>query len=167
MTPFTPEQQRLARLLQLVEREDVPLQAVRGRLLGADCAVDASRVRELLKDDSGIDRLESFGAKFARMQDTVIDKLIPALLRVAGEPVMAAIDNLDRLERLGLVSSAEAWLEMRRLRIRLAHEYIDQPSDLAAALERACRFTEHMHADFVLIQRYALTHLGVTPAPPE
>ena len=56
---------------------------------------------------------------------------------------------------------------MRRLRNRLVHEYIDRPSDLAAALERACRFTEHMHTDQVLIQRYALTHLGVAPAPPE
>lgn len=167
MTALAPEQQRLARLLQLVEREDVHLQAVRGRLLGADCAVDANRVRVLLSEDSGIDRLESFGARFARMQDTVIDKLIPALLHVAGEPVMAAIDNLDRMERLGLVSSAEAWLEMRRLRNRLVHENIDQPSDLAAALERACRFTEDMHTDHVLIQRYALTHLGVAPAPPE
>lgn len=40
--PIAPERERLARLLRLVEREDAHLQAVRGRLLGADCAVDAS-----------------------------------------------------------------------------------------------------------------------------
>jgi len=55
----------------------------------------------LLADAPGIDRLGSFGAKFARMQDTVVDKLIPALLRAAGESVFAAIDNLGRMERLG------------------------------------------------------------------
>jgi hypothetical protein len=118
----TPDRERLARLLDLVAREDGHLLAVRCRLLGDDCELDAKRAAALLADDLGIDRLESFGAKFSRMQDTVIDKLIPALLRVAGEPVLAAIDNLDRMERLGLVTAAEPWLEMRRLRHRLVHE---------------------------------------------
>lgn len=95
----------------------------------------------------------------------MIDKLIPALLRSAGEPVLAAIDNLGRMERLGLVSSADSWFEMRRLRNRLVHEYIDQPADLAVALERACRFTDQMHADHALIRHYALTRLGVEPGP--
>lgn len=161
MTALAPERERLARLLRLVEREDVHLRAVRHRLLGADCSLDAGRVSALLSDDTGIDRLESFGAKFARMQDTVIDKLIPALLLAAGEPVMTAIDNLGRMERLGLVASADPWFEMRRLRNRLVHEYIDQPGDLAVALERACRFTDHMHADYVLIRSYATAHLGI------
>lgn len=165
MTALAPERERLTRLLRLVEREDVHLRAVRHRLLGDDCSLDAGRVSALLSDDAGIDRLESFGAKFARMQDTVIDKLIPALLLAAGEPVMAAIDNLGRMERLGLVSAAEPWFAMRRLRNRLVHEYIDQPGDLAVALERACRFTDHMHADYVLMRRYAATHLGIESGP--
>lgn len=161
MTALALERERLARLLRLVEREDVHLRAVRHRLLGADCSLDAGRASALLSDDTGIDRLESFGAKFARMQDTVIDKLIPALLLATGEPVMTAIDNLGRMERLGLVASAEPWFEMRRLRNRLVHEYIDQPGDLAVALERACRFTDNMHADYVLIRSYATAHLGI------
>lgn len=79
MTALAPERERLTRLLRLVEREDVHLRAVRRRLLGDDCSLDAGRVSGLLSDDAGIDRLESFGAKFARMQDTVIDKLIPRI----------------------------------------------------------------------------------------
>lgn len=165
MTASTPERERLTRLLRLVEREDVHLRAVRDRLLGDDCSLDAGWGSGLLSDDTGIDRLESFGAKFARMQDTMIDKLIPALLLAAGEPVMAAIDNLSRMERLGLVAATEPWLEMRRLRNRLVYEYIDHPGDLAVALERACEFTDHMHADYVLIRRYAATDLGIECSP--
>jgi len=159
----TPERERLARLLDLVAREDGHLLAVRYRLLGDDCELDANRAAALLGDDLGIDRLESFGAKFSRMQDTVIDKLIPALLRVAGEPVLAAIDNLDRMERLGLVAAAEPWLEMRRLRNRLVHEYIERPDDLAVALQRACRFADDMHADYLRMREYARAHLRVEP----
>lgn len=149
------ERQRLARLLDLVRREDEHLLGVRHRLLGDDCGLDSERVAEILGNDLGIDRLESFGAKFGRMQDTVIDKLVPAFLRAAGEPVVTAIDNLNRMERLELVQSVDEWLEMRRLRNRLVHEYIDSPSDLANALQRACEFTDRMHRDFEAIAAYA------------
>lgn len=152
------EVQRLSRLLELVQREDEHLLAVRQRLLGDDCRTDKARVEHLLNDPLGIDRLESFGAKFGRMQDTLVDKLIPAVLRAAGEPVAAAIDNLERMERLGLVHTADTWLEMRRLRNRLVHEYIEQPADLAPALQRACEFTDWMHRDFQAIRAYAESH---------
>lgn len=163
MTTTMPDRDRLARLLDLVDREDRHLLAVRARLLGDDCQVDAKRVTSLLSDDIGIDRLESFGSKFGRMQDTVVDKLIPALLILAGEQVAAAIDNLNRMERLDLIASADTWLEMRGLRNRLVHEYFDHPEDMAPALERTCQFTDDMHKDYLAIREYARTHLGAEP----
>ena len=155
------ESERLVRLLALVAREDEHLLAVRWRLLGDDCDVSESRAERLLSDPTGIDRLESFGAKFARMQDTVVDKLIPVLLQAAGESVFAAIDNLGKMERLGLVESADDWIAMRRLHNRLVHEYIEHPADLAHELGRACKFTRAMHADWLRISRYAEEHLHV------
>ena len=153
------DQQTLTRLLDLVRKEDKHLLAVRRRLLEDDCRVTDERLSTMLDTDIGIDRLESFGAKFGRMQDTVIDKLIPALLRTAGEATGAAIDNLNRMERLGLVHSVDEWLQMRRLRNRLVHEYIDKPAELTPVLERACHFTDRMHEDFQAIDTYATTHL--------
>lgn len=163
MSGDSGQQRRLSELLRLVDREDHHLLAVRKRLLGGECSVDAERVEHLLADEAGIDRLESFGAKFARMQDTVVDKLVPALLHVAGERTGAAIDNLARLERVELIQSADEWIEMRGLRNRLVHEYIDRPQDLAPALERACTFTDRMHADYQMIRSYALEHLEAAP----
>ena len=154
---------RLAQIIALVDKEDHHLVRVRQRLLGDDCAVGTERLKELLADDIGIDRLKSFGAKFGRMQDTVVDKLIPAVLREAGESLAAAIDNLSRMERLELITSADEWLEMRGLRNRLVHEYIDRPEDLVPALERACRFSERMHTDYGSIRRYAVTRLRIDP----
>jgi len=151
------------RLITLVEREDAHLLAVRWRLLNDDCHVSEERIADLLSRDVGIDRLESFGAKFSRMQDTVIDKLVPTLLRAAGESTGTAIDNLARLERLQLIGSSDAWLEMRGLRNRLVHEYIDQPDILAASLHQACRFTDIMHGDFAAIRDYA--HLRLIDDP--
>jgi uncharacterized protein YutE (UPF0331/DUF86 family) len=35
-----------------------------------------------------------------------------------------------------MVSDPDQWLAMRRLRNRLVHEYVDDPEELAAALEK-------------------------------
>ncbi|AHE97438.1 hypothetical protein [Thioalkalivibrio paradoxus] len=152
---------RLARLLDLVDREDEHLLAVRERLLAGDCAVSLDRVLGILASDIGIDRLESFGAKFGRMQDTIMDKLVPAFLTCAGESTGPAIDNLARLEKLGLIEQADDWLQMRHLRNRLVHEYIEKPDDLAPALQRACRFTDRMHDDYRNLRTYARDRLVV------
>lgn len=125
---------------------------MRSRLLGDQCRVDTERMQKIMETDTGIDRLESFGAKFSRMQDTVVDKLIPGFLNYVGEQPAAAVDNLDRLERLGLITSAEDWISMRWLRNRLAYEYFDDLQIMAAALEQACRFTSAMHIDYQAIR---------------
>lgn len=151
----------VSRLLELVHREDVHLLAVRERFLGGDCQVDAARMGALLAEPVGEDRLESFGAKFSRMQDTVVDKLLPRVLHLAGERVGAAIDNLGRAERVGLIASADDWMAMRHLRNRLVHEYIDRPEEMAPALQRACYFTDAMHTDFQAIRQYAVETLGI------
>ncbi len=156
---MTDERTRLSRLLALAGSEADHLRAVRWRLLSDDCQVSEARLAELLNSDIGIDRLESFGAKFSRMQDTVIDKLVPTLLRAAGESTGTAIDNLARLERFELIGSSDAWLAMRGLRNRLVHEYIDQPDILAPSLAQACRFTETMHEDFIAMRNYARQRL--------
>lgn len=157
----SPNQQRLAQLVTLIDKESEHLNSVRHRLLGENCNVDEQRLQLLLANDIGIDRLESFGAKFARMQDSVVDKLIPAVLRQAGENAGAAIDNLTRMEKLELIASADDWLAMRGLRNRLIHEYIDKPQDLALTLQRACQFTSQMQNDYTTIREYTTACLGI------
>ncbi len=75
--------------------------------------------------------------KFSRLQDTVVDKLLPHFLLAVGEKPGTALDNLRRAERLGIVSNPDQWLAMRRLHNRLVYEYVDDPAELAAALVNA------------------------------
>jgi|PlaIllAssembly_1097288.scaffolds.fasta_scaffold1226350_2 hypothetical protein len=53
------------------------------------------------------------------------------------EPVGPAIDNLNRAERLGWIQSVDIWLEVRRLRNRMVHEYGRDAVELASALMAA------------------------------
>ena len=80
------------------------------------------------------ERLDAFVARFGRLQDTVGDKLLPSLLMALAEPVGPAIDNLDKAEKFGWIESTEDWMEMRRLRNQMVHEYIE---DVAGTRKRA------------------------------
>ena len=48
------------------------------------------------------ERLDAFVSRFGRLQDTVGDKLLPALLFALAEKTGPAIDNLDRAENFDL-----------------------------------------------------------------
>jgi hypothetical protein len=90
----------------------------------------------LLAHDADLaERVEAFVARFARLQDTLGDKLLPLLIVVLGEQPGAAIDNLDRAERLGFIASADEWIVLRKLRNQMVHEYVEDPLILASALQ--------------------------------
>ena len=50
------------------------------------------------------------------------------------EEAGAVLENLDRAEKLGLLTSADDWLAVRKLRNLMVHEYIDHPKTLHMAL---------------------------------
>lgn len=103
-----------------------------------------SRAESLDNDADMAERVEAFVSRFGRLQDVLADKLLPALLSALGERVGAQLDNLDRAERLGFITSAEAWLDMRQLRNRMVHEYIEDPAMLADALQAGHEFVPQL-----------------------
>lgn len=165
MTTESPELPRLHRLLALVAKEDAHLRAVRGRLFDDGNPATLAWVEAVLASPEGIDRLESFGAKFSRTQDTIMDKLLPQLLGAAGELPGTAIDNLTRAERLNLVGNTDEWIAMRRLRNRLVHEYIESAEEMVPVLEHARRFTDELHRAYMAMAAYARDHLGLLAIP--
>jgi hypothetical protein len=95
------------------------------------------RAQALGSDIDLAERTDAFVARFGRLQDTLADKLLPALLDALAEPVGTAIDNLNRAERLGWISSVSAWLAARRVRNRMIHEYVADAAELASTLTLA------------------------------
>ena len=59
-------------------------------------------VKKIELDPILAERLDAFVSRFGRLQDTVGDKLLPALLTALAEKTGPAIDNLDKAEKLGL-----------------------------------------------------------------
>ncbi|MBT8420137.1 MAG: DUF86 domain-containing protein [Gammaproteobacteria bacterium] len=132
---------RFFRLLILCQKQAERLRGTTERLLGECNEIDGPWISDCLGDPNFDDRLESFGAKFSRLQDMICDKLIPAFLQATGEKTGTLLDNLNRLEKFELVDNVEDWIEARGLRNRLVHEYIEDPQLLADALTEARRFS--------------------------
>lgn len=128
------EQPHLVYLIETVALEAKHLLETDSRLFALP--FDRNRARVLRADPNESERTDAFVACFGRLQDTVADKLLPEFLRCLAEPVGAAVDNLDRVEKLGLLNSADEWLASRKLRNRMVHEYVRDATELAAALNQ-------------------------------
>lgn len=129
-------QTRFWQIQRLVDKESVYLQDVAQRLFVPE-VVTPEWIERLIATPEGRDCLEAFVGKFSRLQDTLIDKLLPYTLAAVGEKTGSALDNLNRADRLGLLGNPDQWLAMRHLRNRLVHEYVEDKADLAAALNLA------------------------------
>lgn len=81
-----------------------------------------------------ISYIDQFIYRFSKLQDTIGTRLFPFLLEALAEPTenKAFIDLLNRLERLGVIDSAQSWVELRKIGNDMAHEY---PSSLSERLE--------------------------------
>ncbi len=84
-------------------------------------------------DDVGASFIDQLIFRFSKLQDTLGEKIFPAILQLSGEEVKRKtfIDILNRLEELGVVNKVR-WMQLRESRNQVAHEYsfnIDQLLD--------------------------------------
>lgn len=133
---------RLQFLARVVRKECRHLATTDQRLFGG--LFNLAQAKQLETDPDLAERVEAFVGRFGRLQDTVGDKLLPLVLSVLGEKASAAIDNLDRAERLGLINSADEWMTMRNLRNQMVHEYVEDPIVLTNALQSGHAFVSSL-----------------------
>ncbi|MDN5872406.1 MAG: hypothetical protein L0H73_17050 [Nitrococcus sp.] len=144
---------RLLFLMETVERQGRHLLTTTRRLFSQP--IDPGWVEALGEKPELAERLDAFVARFARMQDTIGDRLIPELRRHLLETPGAALDNLNRMEKLGLLSSVVDWVEARNLRNRLVHEYMRDPEEFACALQRAHALVPLLIGTYNALNAYA------------
>ena len=129
---------RLQFLVRVVRRECAHLAMTDRRLF--DPPFSVARAQQLATDPDLAERVEAFVGRFARLQDTIGDKLLPQILAALEEKPGAAVDNLDRAERLGFIESTDEWLSIRKLRNQMVHEYVEDLVVLSDALQAGHQF---------------------------
>ena len=132
MKPDTTIVTRLQFLVRVTEKECRHLLDTDQRLFSARFTVEVAQ--QIDANPILAERLDAFVSRFGRLQDTVGDKLLPTLLIALAETLGPAIDNLDKAEKFGFIDSVDVWMEMRKLRNQMVHEYIEDLTVLASAL---------------------------------
>ena len=125
----------VGQLIRVTAKEARYLERTEARLRSLN--IDLSWVESLDNNDEHSEMLDAFVSRYGRLQDTLGDKLLPAMLRAGLEKTGSQLDNLLRAEKLGWIESVQRWIELRELRNRLVHEYMESPGDLLSALQQA------------------------------
>ena len=74
--------------------------------------------------------------RFAKLQDMIGDKLLRQVLAYVGENMatLTFIDILNKAEKFGLVNKKDDWMELRKIRNDVSHDYPVLSSETTAAL---------------------------------
>ncbi|MDX8379218.1 MAG: hypothetical protein R8K48_04115 [Gallionella sp.] len=135
MTTRQSNQFIVEQLIRVTAKEARYLEKTARRLRAQN--VDLLWVESLENNDEHSEMLDAFVSRYGRLQDTLGDKLLPAILRAGLEKIGSQLDNLLRAEKLGWIESTQEWVERRELRNRLVHEYMESADDLLSALQQA------------------------------
>jgi DNA-binding ferritin-like protein (Dps family) len=94
-----------------------------------------TRYQQLTEDE--IEHIDQFLFRFAKLQDAIGEKLFVLILEFLEEENTRNkpfIDILNRLEQLNLLEDKNTWLELRKIRNNIAHQYEDEAQQASQAL---------------------------------
>lgn len=89
------------------------------------CTFQESLGVETFEDFEKVKTIDTFIYRFIKLQDMMGDKLFRIFLDKLGEykETMSLLDVIDKLEKLDILEDATKWMEFRKLRNKLTHEY--------------------------------------------
>ncbi|MDQ7046558.1 MAG: hypothetical protein Q9M39_02690 [Sulfurovum sp.] len=111
------------------------------------------------EDIEKIKAIDSFIYRFTKIQDKMGDKFFPSVLRELEEykNSMALIDVLHKLEKLELLQKSDDWIDYRKLRNSLTHEYPNNSEDVIEAINLSIEVYENMKSIYIkMLQRVNL-----------
>ncbi|WP_297455906.1 HepT-like ribonuclease domain-containing protein [Persephonella sp.] len=100
--------------------------------------------------------IDTFVFRFIKLQDYLGQKLFRRFLEEIGELYenMSFIDILDRLEKLGIIDSSLEWMEIRKLRNKLTHEYPDELESIKEEINIAMNKISRLEKALQNIENY-------------
>lgn len=96
--------------------------------------ITASSYKTLGKRE--VQALDQYLYRFSKLQDTLGDKIFRALIKKyeQNDEVLAFMDVLNKLEKIGFLDSAKEWITLRKIRNEISHQYDDEPKEAAQAI---------------------------------
>ena len=111
-------------LKQVLEKELVFLDKAFNHLEFSLEKVKKINLSDHLEDDA-LELLDSFATRFLRLYEVLVHQALRTVLQLLGEFEKTTIDNLNKAEKLELITSADDFNYIRLLRNKVAHEYAE------------------------------------------
>ena len=94
---------------------------------------------EIFEDFEKIKTIDTFIYRFIKLQDIMGEKLFKVFLDEIGEyqDSMSLLDVLDKLEKFNIIDNSFEWMEYRKLRNKLTHEYPNNEQDVIDGIKIA------------------------------
>lgn len=112
-------------------------------------------------DDDTIGKIDQFIYRFTKLQDAMGLRLFPSLYSLLEEVTEPRpfLDILNRLEKLGVLTSVQEWQEFQALRNNLAHDYPESIAQTVATLNTLFERWPAMEALYTRARSKAASHL--------
>lgn len=132
------------------------------RELAVHLPIDAKFINEMKDED--IDVLDRFVSRFTKAVDSMGKQLFPELLKALGEfdKEIFFRDIFNKLEKFGILGSAEAWNTYRDRRNSLTHEYPEAEEEKAATIIDAYEISFHLITIYDKIRALVSGKLGIS-----
>ncbi|MEF3191755.1 MAG: nucleotidyltransferase domain-containing protein [Campylobacterales bacterium] len=87
-------------------------------------------------DKHQVQALDQYLFRFAKLQDTLGDKIFKRIVSKYDQNAdsLPFIDILNKLEKTGYLFSAKEWINLRKIRNNIAHQYDDEPEEMSQAI---------------------------------
>lgn len=87
-------------------------------------------------DKAQVQALDQYLFRFAKLQDTLGDKIFKHIVSKYEENTnsLPFIDILNKLEKTEYIFSAKEWMNLRKIRNNIAHQYDDEPEEMSQAI---------------------------------
>ena len=105
--------------------------------------------------DDEVEHIDQYLFRFAKLQDAIGKKLFKWILLSLDEDVegLAFVDILNKMEKLSLLESSNQWRELRELRNEISHQYDDDPTEMAIALNNLLNMKVNIENIYFRIQK--------------
>lgn len=86
--------------------------------------------------DEEVKNIDQFLFRFSKMQDTIGDKIFKIILQDYNPDFqkLSFLDFLHELEKREIITSAQDWIILRKVRNNIAHQYDDEPEEMSQAI---------------------------------
>ncbi|MCD6432897.1 MAG: hypothetical protein J7L21_02540, partial [Sulfurimonas sp.] len=96
--------------------------------------ISSFKYQNLTKDE--VQGIDQYLFRFSKLQDTLGDKIFKLIIQEynpTNEPIKF-IDLLNQLEKLDFINSTNEWINLRKIRNEISHQYDDEPEEMAQAV---------------------------------